>query len=90
MGHWENINRFLKFFDPDHKKKFKIYKPNLSENYSSFDAFNAVYKSRNMYVHDNKKGLSDNKLDYSGLKVFKPAIYQFMEDVIKILNLPVE
>ena len=37
---------------------------------------------------DNKKGLSDNKLDYSGLKVFKPAIYQFMEDVIKILNLP--
>lgn len=79
----KNIENFLKFFDPNFKKKFFEFIILREQPYTSFDAFNKIYESRNCYVHD---GASGNKLGFKELKKYENGIYQFIDDVIKILS----
>jgi hypothetical protein len=79
----KNIENFLKFFDPNFKDKFFEYKIPKEEPYTSFDAFNKIYISRNCHVHDQASG---NKLGFKELKKYENGIYQFIDDVIKILS----
>ena len=82
----ENIERFIQHFNSN--PSFSRYdESDAKQPYSSLDAFEKIYKSRNKYAHEDK---IVNTLNYEDLKYYKNALYNFMDDVIKILDLPIE
>jgi hypothetical protein len=82
----ENIERFIQHFNSN--PSFSRYdESDEKQPYSSLDAFEKIYKSRCRYAHEDK---IVNTLNYEDLKYYKNALYNFMDDVIKILDLPIE
>lgn len=81
----ENIERFIQHFNSN--PSFSRYdESDAKQPYSSLDAFEKIYKSRNKYAHEDK---IVNTLNYEDLKYYKNALYNFMDDIIKILDLPI-
>jgi len=82
----ENIKKFIQFFNSNYS--FSRYdESDERQPYTSLDAFDRIYKSRCIYAHEQKSG---NALDYKDLKKYKVALYNFMDDVIKNLDLPID